>query len=145
MSMITAFIPTGFLAAFTAEELTAFEQPMSEETLAGFWAAYKAKAIAATKATGMELKSLKAEEIKFPGEQSIFVLYAGQVEAAYTKDGNYPWEPADVLLAAGMLYRTFDALNAASYAAEKEDFSLYSAARKAKDEGKRFVIAENLS
>jgi hypothetical protein len=144
-STIFAFVPLGWSAVFSEEELAVFANQVSQEVYDGFREQYKAKAIAATKAAGMVLKALKAQEIRLHGSPTIYVLLAGQIEAAYSKDGNYSWEPSEILLTDGMLFRTIESLNAAVYAAEREKFSLYAAASKALAEGKRFVIAEDLS
>ena len=141
-SSFCCFYPVGWSEVFSEQELASCQ---SEDVRVAFHARYMAAAIAASKSAAMQVKTFKAQEIERGNGPKVFAICLGQLIAEYSQDGNCPQTAQEWLLVDGMVYRTIEALNAASYAAEKEDFSFWAAAELARSEGKRFVIVEDLS
>lgn len=137
-------LPLGAEVVLPKEDLGVFKVPVSEEVRAEFFRRYDAACVAYTKAKGIQVASIKADEFKVNGGPSVYVIAAGNVDAAYFPKG-WPETEEEYAISTGMAIRTRDALNAHYYAAERETFSVYAGVNDAIAAGKRFVIVEDLS
>jgi restriction endonuclease len=136
--------PAGVEIALPGYDPTLFNTPVSAEVHQEFYRRFNAACVAYTKAKGIAVKTIKAEEFKVTNGPSIFVIAAGSIDAAYFAKG-WPSTEEESVISIGMTIRTVEALNAHSYSAEREDFSIYTAVDQTIKAGKRFVIVEDLS
>jgi len=137
-------LPIGAEIVLPKEDLGVFKVLVSEEVRAEFFRRYNDACVAYTKAKGIQVASIKADEYKVNGGPSVFVIAAGNVDAAYFPKG-WPEGEEEYAISVGMAIRTREALNAHYYAAERETFSVHNGVAEAIKAGKRFVIVEDLS
>ena len=124
-----------FDAVFTAEEIT----NLNEETHRLLWERYQKIAIERSLASGIKIQSFRGQDVN-----GVYVIGIETIRDQVPSINSFR-TAEEAVLADGYLYRVIKALNAHSYASEKDGFSIHVAAYEAKQAGKRFVVVEDLS